>query len=78
MVEGARTSFLGGHDTSTARWGAGLTVVPAVLGWAFGCGGSTESPADGWDSWDGWYPKGVTRRVLVTPLSLPGPSVRSG
>jgi ABC-2 type transport system permease protein len=36
VVEGARAFFLGGYDTSTAWWGAALTVLLAVLGWAFG------------------------------------------
>jgi ABC-2 type transport system permease protein len=36
VVEGARQFFIGGYDTSTAWWGAGLTVALAVLGWAFG------------------------------------------
>jgi ABC-2 type transport system permease protein len=36
VVEGARAFFVGGYDTSTAWWGAGLTVALVVLGWAFG------------------------------------------
>ncbi len=36
VVEGARAFFLGGYDTSVAWWGAGLTVLLVVLGWAFG------------------------------------------
>jgi ABC-2 type transport system permease protein len=36
IVEGTREFFLGGYDTSVAWWGAALTVLLAVLGWAFG------------------------------------------
>ena len=36
VVEGAREFFLGGYDTSVAWWGAGLTVLLVVFGWAFG------------------------------------------
>jgi ABC-2 type transport system permease protein len=36
VVEGARSFFNGSYDTSTAWWGAGLTVLLVVLGWAFG------------------------------------------
>jgi ABC-2 type transport system permease protein len=36
VVEGAREFFVGGYGTSVAWWGAGLTVLLAVLGWAFG------------------------------------------
>jgi ABC-2 type transport system permease protein len=36
VVEGARALFVGGYSTSTAWWGAGLTVALVVLGWAFG------------------------------------------
>jgi len=36
VVEGARAFFVGGYDTSTAWWVAGLTVALVVLGWAFG------------------------------------------
>ncbi|MGZ4509392.1 MAG: ABC transporter permease [Blastococcus sp.] len=36
VVEGARAFFVGGYGTSTAWWGAGLTVALVVLGWAFG------------------------------------------
>jgi ABC-2 type transport system permease protein len=36
VVEGTREFFLGGYGTATAWWGAVLTVVLAVLGWAFG------------------------------------------
>jgi ABC-2 type transport system permease protein len=36
VVEGAREFFLGGYDTSPAWWGAGLTVLLVILGWAFG------------------------------------------
>lgn len=31
-----REFFLGGYDTAAAWWGAGLTVLLLVLGWAFG------------------------------------------
>ena len=36
VVEGTREFFVGGYDTSTAWWGAALTVLLAVLGWVFG------------------------------------------
>jgi ABC-2 type transport system permease protein len=36
VVEGTREFFNGGYDTSTAWWGAVLTVGLAVLGWVFG------------------------------------------
>jgi ABC-2 type transport system permease protein len=36
VVEGTREFFLGGYGTSVAWWGAALTVLLAVLGWAFG------------------------------------------
>jgi ABC-2 type transport system permease protein len=36
VVEGTREFFVGGYDTSTAWWGAALTVALAVLGWLFG------------------------------------------
>ena len=36
VVEGARSFFDGDYASSAAWWGAGLTVVLAVLGWAFG------------------------------------------
>jgi len=36
VVEGTRAFFVGGYGTSTAWWGAVLTVVLVVLGWAFG------------------------------------------
>jgi ABC-2 type transport system permease protein len=36
VVEGAREFFVGGYDTSVAWWGVGITVILAVLGWAFG------------------------------------------
>jgi len=36
VVEGTRELFVGGYDTSTAWWGAALTVGLAVLGWMFG------------------------------------------
>jgi ABC-2 type transport system permease protein len=36
VVDGARQFFIGGYGTSTAWWGAALTVALAVLGWVFG------------------------------------------
>jgi ABC-2 type transport system permease protein len=36
VVEGTREFFVGGYGTSTAWWGAALTVGLAVLGWVFG------------------------------------------
>jgi ABC-2 type transport system permease protein len=36
VVEGAREFFVGGYDTSVAWWGVAITVLLAVLGWAFG------------------------------------------
>jgi ABC-2 type transport system permease protein len=36
VVEGTREFFNGGYGTSTAWWGAVLTVGLAVLGWVFG------------------------------------------
>jgi len=36
VVEGARAFFDGDYGSSTAWWGAGLTVAMGVLGWWFG------------------------------------------
>jgi ABC-2 type transport system permease protein len=36
VVEGTRSFFDGDYSSSVAWWGAGLTVVLVVLGWAFG------------------------------------------
>jgi ABC-2 type transport system permease protein len=36
VVEGTRSFFAGDYGSPTAWWGAGLTVVMAVLGWWFG------------------------------------------
>ena len=36
VVEAAREFFVGGYGTSTAWWGVAMTLLLAVLGWAFG------------------------------------------
>ncbi|MCU1615352.1 MAG: type transporter [Frankiales bacterium] len=36
VVEGTRSFFAGDYGSSTAWWGAGLTLAMAVLGWWFG------------------------------------------